>query len=290
MKTKPRRVPRPLGLTIKAQHLGTLTDPNQKQEKLKELHLYIIQYYILNDYTICKQYKTYQQLAQYLNIDEEVCMSYVVKCMKKNTELFDKIDAQEQTRELIFSAQKKGLEIQALALNQVAILSRTQGDTYKPFVSGELNKSIANVISHNKNQADFAFKYLDALLRIMGAQKDGQAMPLMGTKKAQEGTQFLSVSDALSLISQHNPRESWNEDMVKALMGPEGTQFPDVRAATQDLRAIGIRHDGTQSLPQENKASEGNGTPEDGPDHKHHHENRRQSDLNILDEDEVYED
>lgn len=232
------------------------------------------------------------QLAQYMNIDEESAMNYVVRAMKKNTELFDKKGTQNSAREAVERAFFWGLEIHALLKDQAGRLLRSQGDTYKPFISGEVNRSLKNLLDSGKNQADLAFKYIDALIRIMGTQNPGQALPLFGTQSEQKGPAYLDAQQALELIHSQAPNQVWDEDRIKGLLGQEsGTQLPEVRASMQDLRAIGIRHDGTQSLSEGTEGpKDPEPNPEERPDHRSHHENRRQKDLRILDDEDVYED
>lgn len=289
MKKNKQRVPRPLGITLLSKALNEEPNPNKKQEIQEELYNLIALQYVMGGYQLNKQSMNYMQLSQYMQLDIDKTMSLVIRATKKQGTLFDQEDilitARENTKRAFFW----GTEIWAQMQAQLAILQASQGSTYRPFISSEVNKALTNLMNAGKLQQDYAFRYLDAVMK--NVPNPDQPNPLIGTLNPNTKSQsYIGTEEALKLIQEANPREAWTEQSVKELMGPSNLNpLPEVKAAVQDLTSIGIRHNGTQApetIPSSGK--DGPDTPD--PDPKSHHRNRRQQELNILEDEDLFED
>lgn len=284
-----KRIPRPQGITLLSQAYNQEPDPQQKQDKLDNLYYLIVLQYVMGGYQLNKQSMTYFQLSQYMNIDIDKCMSLVIKATKKQGTLFDQEDAQITARENTKRAFFWGTEIWAQMQAQLAILQASQGSTYKPFISSEVNKALTNLLNAGKLQQDHAFRYLEAVMKSVPNPE--YPNPLIGTHNPNAQTQsYIGTEEALRLIAEAGERAPFTEDSVGALIGPSNLNpLPEVKAAVQDLTSIGIRHNGTQS--QESIPSPGKDGPVGSdPDPKKHHQERRVKELNILEDEDVFED
>jgi len=119
---------------------------------------------------------------------------------------------------------------------------------------------------------------MEALKGIGPGLPGENTISLLGPTHAQNRTsseQILSTEKAIKLLEERGQITALTEKDLGAYITPEEQALlPEVRANFQDLRAIGIRHNGQANIPEPTEK----GT---------HHENRRQRDEGIMDEDEV---
>jgi hypothetical protein len=136
---------------------------------------------------------------------------------------------QDLARAEIFRSLFWATETHSQAMKQAKILADSQGDTYKPFISGEVNKAIANLIS--------AMKPHQELIKLMVPGSSGPTGTNINiNNNNSSAVQYLSPDKAVALI-----RENSLSLVLNPTAMPELGDIPDISARTQDLSKIGIR-------------------------------------------------
>lgn len=220
-----KRIPRPLGLTLQLRQTNDI-------KKVKEQ---IIDTWIQNQYRYNGEVYSIERMATHLSLPMIYITKRSIEQMKKLSGVLNHMKIEEIARVIFSGSFFKAIEIQALSEQQYRLLERSQGGKYRAFVSSEVNKSLANLISTQKPLLDLLKVLTDKMgpINPQGPNDDNpQAIQAIGTEEAlriltdKEGTMLTDKSLISSAISQYQ-------------------SLPDVGARTQDLRGIGIKYDGT---------------------------------------------
>lgn len=232
------RMPRPRGLTNLSINL---TDNTNRLTKLRE---YIIGKWVHNNLTLNNRIMNMDELGDYIQMSPGIVMRYMVEVMKDMGKVLNKVEGTELARALFSHILKNGLEIQAQHQAQVGNLLASQGARYQPFISMAVNQSLANL---NATQGT-----LLALLKTL-TEKNVTNILIHNETNTTEN-KYLTTDEAVKLIGPNQISMIEDPSLAQSyILSQKG--LPDVGARTQDLRGIGIRHDGTQNasagLPEE---------------------------------------
>jgi len=144
-----RRIPRPIGTTEIGYH--HYKDPStQNKDKLLN---HIITHYNTNNFSYCNRHYNIEQLSILLNIQSNTILQGTIQYGHTLQANMDTLTSGEALRALYSICIQGSLEDRSRALEQLSILRASQGDSYKPFVSGEVNKSLKLVMESNSSMA-----------------------------------------------------------------------------------------------------------------------------------------
>lgn len=251
---KNRRLPRPMGITFLAiEGYGTqLSDiltnhknktirdnnTNNQQHTNKQIKYRVVEQWVHQSMSINNQYMTINQLSIYLNLDVVHIQRYMDLAMKKIGKwLGDDQGMLERSRAIFFTSLNLASENMALNRAQVELLTRSQSGRYKPFISSTLNQALANNTSAMR-------PFLD-LIKVLEPKQNGNTIFDNRTINLTKNQQYLTTEEALILIGKNAESMALNPSLADAyILTQKG--LPDVGARTQDLKAIGIKYDGTQ--------------------------------------------
>lgn len=138
MKKIVKRVPRPLGLTALAKQAKKEPTETHKEN----LTRYAIQYWISNGGYIFGEAKSAGELAQVLRCTQQE----VQKQMGENfltSGIWDSKKSHEILEAIAGQMIAMAMEDRIDAEGQVSVLKKSQGDSYTPFITGELNKALS---------------------------------------------------------------------------------------------------------------------------------------------------
>jgi hypothetical protein len=214
-KEKRIRISRPMGVTVMAKEYNEARSDNNPIAALRKntITKRYIQALLNNELieydSITKDYKpiSTNKLALILGMNEYELMVEISKQMSKAGILFDrhKADvARGLTMRLIFL----GSELSALTSQQVSILMASQGNKYKPFISGEVNRAIANKIASSKPM-------LDLLKLLTDKQSSTLSLPSDSLPSNTTDGQILTVEMAHNMLNQGLPTVM-NDDATRA--------------------------------------------------------------------------
>ena len=269
------RVPRPLGLTLQMR----LHHKQQgNEEELKRIKIRLIEQWTSGNMMLNERIYTVEQLSQYLNESPSMINKYMWKAMGKIGKIIEKKDAGEIAREIFGTALKKSTEISALIASQAAILMKSQGGKYVPFVSSSVNQALANL---NATQAPIL-----ALLKVI---TDKQEVNLIVNQNNQTViNQHITAEEALKIANGTTKSLLEDDKMVdqKALEFSQYGTLPDTNPRTQNTQFL--------SLPKLEKGTESHINPLPITTHPEvhnpspipSHEDRRQAFEEVMDEED----
>lgn len=217
------RHPRPLGLTL--MNLNQL-----KQDNRTKLNERILNLYIQQGMCWMGKPKTITDMALYLNMQPEQLLRTMNKELDRLSLFFDGEEGMRLARVHYQNLLSKSLEILAQHQHQCTILQSQQGNEYVPFLTGEVNRSLANWATAMK-------PYMEVVTRLENRLQS----PSHG-KLASGAEKYISASEAITIL-QNEPSMLTDKALVAA-KEKEMVGLPEVNARYQDLTSIGIKYRG----------------------------------------------
>lgn len=132
------RQPRPLGTT----YLGLLYHNNPNQQTKTNLIRHLTNSYVQNNYQINGQNLSIEEYSKYIQIDGALIWEMITEYGINSFHLYDRDGENKMVEAMLGMAIKGILDDRTLAMKQYSILAASQGNTYKPFISAEVTKSI----------------------------------------------------------------------------------------------------------------------------------------------------
>lgn len=221
------RYPRPLGFTYTA-----INTKNNKEER-KRMEDTIINLYIERGMEMEGKRMSVQEMATFLQIPTQTLLMRINKGMERISGFFDGKEGKRAARVLWQNSVLKGLEIMALVDHQTRTLMAQQGAEYVPFLTGEVNRSLANLINAQKPIAD--------LLKMLTEKNQINILINTDGDSSTSGKTYISPSQAIDII-QKEGITMYNNPTLIAAKEQELLGLPNVNARTQDLTSIGIKN------------------------------------------------
>lgn len=231
------RHPRPLGLTNYLIQYHQNPNPQHKQEQLQKIKQLIINQWTANGMTINNKMYTFEDLSTYLNLPVHIIQLQANKQMMRIARFMDDEKTKDWTRAQFFRAFNLGLETQSLIHQQASLLLASQGDTYQPFISGEVNRALNNLISAQKPIHD--------LLRLTMEKSTTNILIQNGPIGEANNGPNLTADEAVRIIRTQQQSMLEDPSLLEAkeqalLEAPDG--LPNINARTQDLASIGLKN------------------------------------------------
>jgi hypothetical protein len=263
-----KRIPRPQGLTLQAQNLNLITNPQQYTKEQNKVKEHVLNMYLINNNKLNGQYYTLDQIAKILNMSE----LHVLKVLNKRMGFlagFNGNDPKElhDTARATFFRQFWGLLKAAQnAEYQADTLIQVQGGKYVPYVTDQVNKAIANQATVLNAATNF--------LRILKPEGQGPSPNLFEAEGASSHRgpepNTLTVEGAVRLLAQggHNNLLESNDAKQVLYLNHGLNNVPEVRQNYQtgsDTKVINPDEPATQNQ----------------------HEDRRERDMGAIDQDEI---
>lgn len=245
---KTTRIPRPKGLTeISENYYKQTNSPPQKtneenhittnNETLNPIEEHIIRHYINTGYRYCNQSMDIITFSNYTGIDENKIHQVIIGKTKDMGIGMDKEAVGDQVRGILFGILGGALSDRQTALYHQQLLLGSQGDSYKPFISGEVTKALK--LSQEANAQ--VLNILKSIMPNKGPQIlnqfNTQNIYPNGEDDSATSTPGLTVEQALAIIHQSESYVPLLEDQsqkealkLEYLSDPE---IPEVRAMHQ---------------------------------------------------------
>lgn len=150
------RQPRPLGTT----ELGIQYNRTYDNDHYISMKQLIINHYIRNNFSYCGQYMNIEQFAYMIKESPITIQKQMGNYGKELVKLNDELFSGDICRALANFSINNCLEDRSLAHQQLSLLLHSQGSSYAPFISGEVNKAIKLMMDANTN--------LQSLIRTLG--------------------------------------------------------------------------------------------------------------------------
>lgn len=250
------RVPRPLGFTY-----TLIANKNQDREIINQLRKKTIELYVNQNFTLNNKPTKIDELASYLGMNTQTVLREMNREIERITNFFDGKEGRQIARVRYEMAVKKSLEIQALVAQQTQTLMHIQGTKYVPFLTTEVNRSLANLITAQKPVHDL-------LKMLTEKQQINILIPSDGDSRT-SGQHYISPEQAMKMITEKAESLLGNADAIAAKEVELGS-LPDVLARNQDLTKIGVRIPAkVDKIYMPNNANSHNNRPDRVPNEVH---------------------
>ena len=238
------RQPRPMGLTLLSLNYQKSQLPEDKEKLLKHL----ITQYTLQGFVFNRTPVNIPEFSKLTNLPEDTIMQYVSK-VGASIGAFNTPDQIQDTLTTIASLSTNwAIQDRGLAMQQLNILQASQGNSYKPFISGEVNRALSQALTSNKNLMELYKTFFTSsntnILNIYGNNNEQE--DYITPQKAFDLLQnrlSLNAADALSLPkhkSFDNKKLIQDEELELLFIEHELGDSPECiegRSGTDALRA-----------------------------------------------------
>jgi len=149
------RQPRPIG-TTEISRLYNLTNDDNYYQDLREK---VIHHYIRNNFSYCGHYLNIEQFSKHIGVSEIDIQRHLGTYGKEMGKLAKEMVNGDMVRAVTNLAFLWGMEDRAMAQQQLTIMLSSQGASYKPFISSEVNKTIKLSMEANSNLMSLVKSY-----------------------------------------------------------------------------------------------------------------------------------
>ena len=190
---KPKRIARPKGITelCNQYHQGNIT--------IDDIHNHIITHYINTDYRLNGIKLNLEQFTMITNIPIAKVYPYILQSQQLQYNFLDQEDKQRLYGELLNSVLNWSLKDRLAVEQHVATLLSSQGNSYKPFISGEVTKALKLMLDSNASMLQVHQRFF------------GTNAPTITINNTQVQNS-LSVSDAHMMIQSNQDIKPLLED------------------------------------------------------------------------------
>lgn len=224
---KIKRFPRPLGLTMQIINYNkeqqTTTNPNLKGNIRSKLLSSITTQYISNGFILDGKPISFHEYCKFIGVTENEGYILMARSSKALGGMFGK-DAMEKVSEnLLGLLIRNSVETQGRITYQYNILARQQGEKFVPFLTKELNATLALMINSNAG--------LTNIIKALAPTFNQTNVQINNQVPEEEKADYLTTTSAIALLAQSS--ESANIPALEA------------KYATNDLPIIDAREQET---------------------------------------------
>ena len=185
-----QRMPRIQGLT----YLSMNYQRERTDTSKEELYRYITTQYTLQGFRLNKISLTLQQFSYYTQIPLPKVMEYINTMALNMNVIQDPESIKGLMSSLITLSTTWAIQDKGMIMNQIEILAKAQGNKYKPFISGELNKAMKLSLESNKNIMEAYKSFFNS------NQSTTNILNIIPPQKQENKEEYLTPDKALQLL------------------------------------------------------------------------------------------
>lgn len=216
-----QRIPRPIGITEQC----ILYNNTYDEQYHINIYQGIIHHYIRNNFSYCGIYYNIEQFSKLIKVHENEIMRHITSYGKELQKLNKELTQGDMVRALTNLTFSWGMEDRSAIQQQIAILQSSQGNSYKPFISGELTKALKVGMDSNNQMM--------ALLKTLMPSGQGALLPYEDPEGPKE--KAVTVDDVVRILKANQvPQLLQSEERKDALYMEYDIQgMPEVNALKQ---------------------------------------------------------
>ena len=264
-----QRLPRPQGSTALAMEIYV---DSIKSNPKKDFNAYMIHHWLLSNGKIFVKTYDINEFAKSLGVSLSDIKAYM-----RDTVITSPLLSQENSQKIVEGLMGEmitwAMEDRMRVNNQIGLLREAQGDTYKPFISAELNKAIKLSIESSTSLQSLVTKF-------MGNSSTNIFQIFNQNNINQNNNEFVTPQEVLEILAESNkgldkPNQA---KLIENTYDLEG--LPEVVATKQD--GVSIEKEGISKINVHKltKSTDDFKTALQVSD-KDHHEMRREIEMNI---------
>lgn len=224
------RIPRPVGTTLLAIEYQKLGSDEAKENLIQ----HIVSHYALNGFRYQGHSISIPSLAQKLKIPESSITKAISNIGTSLGNIADPESLNETAKTLLTLSTSFSLSDRGLIQSQLETLLQSQGKSYRPFISSEVNKVLKLMLESNKNLIDLYKSFFNT---------NSSTVNILNVHSNKEDNKdYLSPTEALQLISSNQALPTTSDASVGG-----GSRLWD-KYSIGDNPSVRERRSGTEAL------------------------------------------
>lgn len=200
------RMPRPTGVTILAQQMNKAKSKKLRKQRKEKLISHIVNIYTMSGFRINDRTLSIPQLATLLKTKVETIQSamlgtsHTLEAFKDPKKLSDTAAALANMSTL-WAIQDRGT-----VQHQLEVLMKSQGEEYRPFLSGEISRLLSTLLQSNKQVAEIFRTFYQS----------GSTININNQIQNNNQSQTLTVEEAYKIVQTSQPKEIQTDNIKQA--------------------------------------------------------------------------
>lgn len=243
-----QRQPRPIGSTFLSIEANKVNTEEAKDKLLK----HIILHYTTSGFTFNGVPCSIPQLSQLILTDQNKIMEHITNTAQNLGNFLEPEQLESTIKTMVTLGSTWAIQDRGLIMQQLATMQKAQGGTYKPFISGEVNKALKLLLDSNKNIFDMYKTFFTNqsnttnIFNILGKDKEdeelqGYVTPQQALDIVIDNTQNKELQEYKLGRDPARPSELTDTDIEKLYQEHAVGETPDCfegRTGTEALRGL----------------------------------------------------
>lgn len=233
------RVPRPLGLTL----LSLNYQKSQSEEDLESLQKHIVSQYALQGFRYNNQPMSINEFSHYTSIPESITIKLISKVSEKVGAFNSPEQVQDTLTSLASLSMNWAIQDRGLVMHHLGIMMQAQGNSYKPFISGEVSKALKLGLDSNRNIMEIYKSFFSSQTNILNIYNNNIS----------NSNTYITPESAFDLVQNAlNERNQERRSLSQSNQGqlPEGKKnFDALKVLQEDELDMLFQEHGLASSP-----------------------------------------
>jgi len=219
------RTPRPKGLTM----LSLNYQKDDSEHNKDRVYKHLINQYTLSGFRLNGVPVSIPELAQIIKMPEKDINALISDTGQELGAFTNPQQIEDTLRSIASLSTNWAIQDRGIIMQQIELLQKSQGDSYKPFISGELNKALKTGLDANKNIMELYKAFFTStstnILNIYGDTPN-------------ESQNYVTPEEAFDLL--HEGHKSDNRELPQS----QNNQLPE----HQDNESLNPNFQGSHSI------------------------------------------
>jgi hypothetical protein len=191
-----KRIPRPQGTT----YLSIQYQKSSGEEDKNRLYSHIINLYVINGFMLNGRAMSIPQLSKSLSLPTEKIMEEISNLGTNMGSLASKENLQSTIQMLVTLSTTWAIQDRGKVQEQLELLLQSQGNTYKPFTTGEVSKTLKMLLESNKN-------IMEAYRTFFTSSNNTTNILNLIQPQQENEEEYLTTDTAIQLLQSNNKGE-----------------------------------------------------------------------------------
>lgn len=228
------RIPRPRNMTYNSINYNKTNDNQFYQEMIQT----IINEYTTSNFTLNKQPYSLQQISDHYNIPLDLLYTKLTKRLSDTQGFINQEDLLDAHRVILNMVISETIGDKAHVASQLHRLLAAQGESYRPFISGEVNNTLKLMLTSTSNLINVLDKVLPKNTEIIAMLVDAKQSAALSSYEATKliRSEVLGHQDTKAL-PPGIPKDQFITDLAEVYQEHNLADMPNVRANQGDAAA-----------------------------------------------------
>lgn len=228
------RIPRPKNLTYNSINYNKTNDNQFYQEMVQS----IINEYTTSNFTINKQPFSLQQISDHYNIPLDLLYAKLTKRLSESASFINQEDLLDAHKVMLNMVLGETIGDKAHVASQLHRLLAAQGESYRPFISGEVNNTLKLMLTSTQNMINLLDKVLPKNTEIITMLVDAKQASALSSYEATKliRSEVMGHQNTKAL-PPGVPKDQFITDLAQIYEEHNLSEMPNVQANMADEAA-----------------------------------------------------